>query len=96
MKDGFYKSAYRIEGLVADLPTKNSKQHKKVKVGDKRRCISRKDFPWIFSFVGEVKKIDAYSVMVKIISTHVEDVHLVNVYRGRTIVPMEIIGVLKT
>ncbi|EMF0566808.1 MULTISPECIES: hypothetical protein [Enterococcus] len=56
MKDGFYKSAYRIGGLVADLQTKNSKQHKKVKVGDKRRCIPRKDFPWIFSFVGEVKK----------------------------------------
>ncbi|EPA0802984.1 hypothetical protein ACQZUA_000526 [Enterococcus hirae] len=56
MKDGFYKSAYRIGGMIADLPTKNSKQHKKVKVGDKRRCIPRKDFPCIFSFVGEVKK----------------------------------------
>ncbi|OWW46476.1 hypothetical protein B645_10100 [Enterococcus hirae 88-15-E09] len=58
--------------------------------------FQEKYFPWNFSFVGEVEKIDAYSVMVKIISTHVEDVHLVNVYRGRTIVPMEIIGVLKT
>lgn len=98
LKDGFYKSSYGIGGLIADLPTKNPKKHKKlkVKVGDKCRCIPRKDTPWIFSFVGEVEKIYNNSAMIKIISTHLEDDHLVNLYGGRTIVPLDRIGVLKT
>ncbi|NTS28275.1 hypothetical protein HQ946_05315 [Enterococcus faecium] len=97
LKDGFYKSAHGIGGL-ADFPAKSSKQQKEVKfkVGDKCRCIPRKDTPWIFSFVGEVEKIYNNSAMIKIISTHLEDDHLVNFYGGRTVVPLDRIGVLRT
>ncbi|PEH49323.1 hypothetical protein [Enterococcus faecium] len=68
IKDGFYTSAYGIGGLMVDLPTKNPKEKKKVKVkvGDMVRCEAEE---FLSPFRGYIEKISDNSAIIKIENT---------------------------
>ncbi|QED60863.1 hypothetical protein [Enterococcus durans] len=68
LKDGFYASSHGIGGLTLDMPTKNPKTRKKlkVKVGDMVRCEAEE---FVYPFRGYVERIYNHSAIIKIENT---------------------------